>query len=412
RISNNNVTWTDWQPYTDAVPWTLPALDRRALTVYVQVRDRADNESAVASDAITLDLYPPMPHSANYRICADVIDAGGSSEGVTSTNYSLVSAIGQPWATGGETSESFTEQSGFLSAITGCRPISYAVTSNYTVTQWVIASGGNLRGSASYRLGDTAGQPAASKTNAFTSTNYTLASGFWSQITGTVPPTSTLPTPPPPVTPTATPTPGPTPTPLPGAFGVSINDGALYTNDPAVAVRVWAPNVTHLRISNDGGFTDSYWRTYRVTTTWVISTYENYVMPRFVYVQFKDAQDAVYGTYMDDIIYDPVAPQGSVEILGSGSTTATLWLEAWDDNSGVSQMRLNDTPTMTLVLPGGAITATAWQPYTQTVEWALAGDVVYAQFRDRAGNTSSVYSSEGDEYEPYQIYLPLVMRNG
>ncbi len=67
---------------------------------------------------------------------------------------------------------------------------------------------------------------------------------------------------------------------------------------------------------------------------------------------------------------------------------------------------------MTLLLPAGAITTTAWQPYTQTVDWALIGDVVYAQFRDRAGNTSSVYSSEGDEYEPHRIYLPLVMRNG
>ncbi len=286
-----------------------------------------------------------------------------------------------------------------------------AVTSEFTVTQWVVASGGNLRGSTSYRLGDTAGQPAASSTNAFTSTSYVLSSGFWAQITGTVPPTTTLPTPVPTLTPTVTPTPSPTPTPQPSGLGVSINDGDLYTNDPVVMVRTWAPNVTHVRLSNYGGFADSYWRTYQVTTTWVISTYGSYVMPRFVYVQFKDAYSTVYGTYMDDIVYDPVAPEGSVMILSGETSTVTLWLEAYDDNSGVAEMRISDVPTMTLSSPAGGLTSASWQPYEQTVEWVLTGDAVYVQFRDRAGNTSPVYSSSGDEYEPNRICLPLVLRN-
>lgn len=80
-----------------------------------------------------------------------------------------------------------TERAGFLSSVTGCLPISFSVTSEFTVTQWVVASGGNLRGSSSYRLGDTTGQPAASGTGAFTSANYVLSSGFWANVTGTVP---------------------------------------------------------------------------------------------------------------------------------------------------------------------------------------------------------------------------------
>jgi len=412
-VSNSDSSCSNWQPYADTVSWILPALDRRAHTVYATVRNRSGNESEVVSDTITLDLYPPMPHSDNYRICADVVDIGGSV-GISSTNYSLVSAIGQPWATGATANSSagFSERAGFLASITGCLPISHTFTSNYTVTQWVVASGGNLRGSTSYRLGDTAGQPAASGTNAFSSTNYVLSSGFWAQITGTVPPTSTQPTPVPTLVPSPTPTPGPTPTPQPAGFGVSINDGNLYTDDPVVTVRAWAPNVTHVRISNDGGFVDSYWRTYQITSTWVLSTYGSYVMPRFVYVQFKDAYSTVYGTYMDDIVYDPVAPEGSVIVLGSGGVaTATLWLEAYDDNSGVAEMRISDVPTMTLSSPTGALTAASWQPYEQTVEWVLTGDAIYVQFRDRAGNTSPVYSSGGDEYEPNLIYLPLVLKN-
>jgi murein DD-endopeptidase MepM/ murein hydrolase activator NlpD len=386
-VSNSTNDCTDWQPYADTIRWTIPTLNRREHTIYVWVRDKAGNEAS-ASDTITLELYPPKPHSASYRICDDVIDVGGGT-GLTSTTYSLVSAIGQTWATGAEAnaSDTFGGRSGFLSSITGCLPITYAVTSNYTVTQWVIASGGNLRGSASYRLGDTTGQPAASDTNAFTSTSYTLSSGFWAQVTGTVPPTST--TAPPPIlpTPTPSPTPGPTPTPQPGGFGVSINEGALYTNDPDVTVSVWAPNVTRMRLSNDGGFADSHWRGYQVTRTWVISTYGSYVMPRFVYAQFRDAQNTIYGTYVDDIIYDPVAPQGQVQVLGSGSVTTTLWMEAYDDNSGVSDMRLTDSLE--------ELDNASWEPYETTRSWVLDNPRVYVQFKDRAGNESLIYDSTG-----------------
>lgn len=403
RISNNNLIWSDWQPYAEVIPWTLPALDRRTHAVYVQVRDHAGNESTIASDGIDLDLYPPMPHSTNYRICQDVIDVGGSA-GTASASYSLVSTIGQPWATGAtaNTSSGFSERAGFLSSITGCLPISHTVTSFYTVTNWVVASGGNLRGSNSYRLGDTAGQPAASGATTFTSANYRLSSGFWAQITGTVPPTPTVTPPTPTLTPTVTPTPTPTPTPQPGGFGVSINEGGLYTNDPNVAVRVWAPNVTHMRLSNDGGYSDEGWQTYQVTTTWTISTYGEYVMPRYVYAWFRDAWSGVYGSYFDDIIYDPVAPEGQISILGGETSTVTLWLEAWDDNSGVVEVRVGESPTLE-----GA----SWQPYTSTLEWTLTGDVVYAQFRDNAGNPSIIYSSDGSHIYTEKIYLPLVLRN-
>jgi surface antigen len=406
RISDKGLNWSDWQPYANIVLWTLPALDRRTLPVYVQVRDHAGNESDVASDTITLNLYPPMPHSGNYRICADVVDTGGSV-GIASSSYSLISAIGQPWATGADanTGTRFGGRAGFLSGITGCLPITYAMTSHYTVTQWIIASGGNLRGNTSYLLEDTTGQPAASENKAFTSANYVLSSGFWAQITGTVPPTTTPPSPVPTPIPTITPTPSPTPTPQPSGFGVSIDEGGLYTGDPIVTVRTWAPNVIRMRLSNDGGYSDEGWHTYRVTTTWVLSTYGDYVMPRYVYAWFRDVQSSVYGPYFDDIVYDPVPPQGNVTILDSGLITVGLWLEAHDDNSGVDQMRVGGNVSMA---------DAAWQPYTNTLAWVLTSDVVYAQFRDRAGNLSSVYGSDGSVYDPNarRIYLPLVLRNG
>ncbi len=181
RLSHNGFAWSAWQPYADVVAWGLPALNHREVPVYAQVRDRAGNLSAIVSDTITLDLYPLAPHSASFRICNDVINVGGSS-GLTSTGFSLISAIGQPWQTGPLTSTSRLGASGFLADLSACRPITRTVTDNFAIRRWVIASGGNLRSSASYQLGDTAGEPAASATNAFRSANYILSSGFWGNV--------------------------------------------------------------------------------------------------------------------------------------------------------------------------------------------------------------------------------------
>ncbi len=405
RASNNGSDWSDWQSFADTIPWTLPALNRRSHTVYVQVRDWASNESSVVSDEIYLDLYPPMPHSDNYRICADVVDVGGSV-GLTSTTYSLISAIGQPGATGAteNTSDGFSERSGFLANITGCLPITHLVTGDFTVTQWVVASGGNLRGSTSYRLGDTTGQPAASGSSAFTSTNFSLFSGFWSQVTGTVPP---KPTPPPdPIipTPTPTPTPGPTPTPQPESFGVSINGGYDYTNNTSVAVQAWGPDVVQMQLHNEE-FCDENWSAYQFTTTSAISPSQDYSARCYVYVCFQDIRNNEHGPFSDYVFYDPIAPEGSVVVLGGEFITVPLWLEAYDENSGVDQMRIGEDVDLTSV---------AWQPYTNTIIWVLQNPIVYAQFQDRAGNESPIYGSDGSVYDPdanYRVYLPVIIRS-
>jgi hypothetical protein len=207
-----------------------------------------------------------------------------------------------------------------------------------------------------------------------------------------------------PITPTPSPTPSPTPTPQPTTFGITINDGALFTNNPLVTVRLWGPNVTQMRLSNDGGFVDSTWQSYRLTTTWALSVTHSSPMPRLVYIQFRDGSGDVYGTYFDDIIYDDVAPTGEVHAWAIDETTTEVRLPAHDDVSGVAEMRIADNVSM-----GGA----TWEAYTETVTRTTQSPVVYAQFRDRAGNSSSIYGSDGQEWERVrQLYLPLVQRGG
>ena len=180
RISNNGIHWTPWQPYAETISWAIPALDLHTHTVYVQVRDKAGNTSPIVSDDIYLDLYPIMPHSENYRLCANVIDIGGSVD-AESTSFKLTSAIGQPLSTGTSdlTSTNFAGRSGFLSSTTGCLPIEHTVTDDFTLTNWVIASGGNLHSSATYQLQETIGQPVASGATTMSSASFQLSSGFW-----------------------------------------------------------------------------------------------------------------------------------------------------------------------------------------------------------------------------------------
>ena len=143
---------------------------------------------------------------------------------------------------------------------------------------------------------------------------------------------------------------------------------------------------------------------YQITTTWVLSTYSNYVMPRYVYAWFRDEGSSIYGPYFDDIIYDPVAPEGQVSILGSEVATVTLWLKAWDDNSGVIEMKVSENLMLT---------DASWQSFTNTLEWVLTSNVVYAQFSDNASNRSAIYGSDGSIFwlDGHPIYLPLVLCN-
>ncbi len=53
-----------------------------------------------------------------------------------------------------------------------------------------------------------------------------------------------------------------------------------------------------------------------------------------------------------------------------------------------------------------------WTPYQETTQWALTTDVVYIQFRDRAGNLPPIYGSDGSVIvlNESKIYLPIIVR--
>jgi hypothetical protein len=59
RFSDDNITWTSWEPYFTTTPWVLTAGDGTK-TVYAQFMDNAGLTSNIYEDSIILDTTPPM----------------------------------------------------------------------------------------------------------------------------------------------------------------------------------------------------------------------------------------------------------------------------------------------------------------------------------------------------------------
>ena len=197
-------------------------------------------------------------------------------------------------------------------------------------------------------------------------------------------------------------------------YGITINDGALFTNQVTVTLTVGQPPYWDklVQVSNDGGFAGASWRQYNPCQPWTITRYGSYIIPRTVYVRFKNPQTGqLSATFSDDIILDETPPGGTVEVeegtLGLAAIAApitlqvdhtiylplvvkagpaanvTLRLAAVDDVSGVAEMRVWSEPDTGY-----------WQPYKTTIAWFLpAGGQVYVQFRDWAGNVSGVIAA-------------------
>lgn len=190
-------------------------------------------------------------------------------------------------------------------------------------------------------------------------------------------------------------------------YGVTINEGALYTRQAAVTLTISAkPGITQMQVSNDGGFIGAHWEPYTSHKAWQIIRYWNYIIPRIVYVRYRDANGNVSPTFQDDILLDVTPPQGHIwisgasELISTASTLATLNLDANDDVSGVESMRLSNQPNF-----AGAV----WEPFSTRHAWDFAmGAMVYVQFRDNAGNISQTYSATYTEQS--RIFLPFVQR--
>ena len=404
RLSNDGLNWPrGWQAFEPSLWWSLDALPNQLQTVHIEISDQAGNITVLAPQQIYLDLSGGKPKSTNYQIMTDVQGRGGGTQ--NSSSYRLNSTIGQTIAGAGVSGQLYSLESGFQGAWLA-QPMGPPPVEHYQLLNSVIGQAGGYMASTGYRLNGTAGQSA--ETGLRISTNYQLLSGFWSRIAriGAGQPT---PTPTVPLAPTATsqpsPTPVPTSTPPPESeyYGVSINDASLYTSDYQVTLSLYAQDAVEMMVSNDGGFVDAYWEAYAITKTWEIDYYQDYVLPRTVYVRYRDAGGVIHGNFTDDIIYDSNLPEGAVALNSFAGGTATVQLDLVDDLSGVSQV---------LIATLDGLPTAQWENYSSSkTTSAQPGDLIYIFYRDAAGNQSLYPLEILVPNDRHTLYLPITSKN-
>ena len=133
--------------------------------------------------------------------------------------------------------------------------------------------------------------------------------------------------------------------------GVSINDGAQYTNRPEVSLSLGWVFASRLKVSNDGGFAPSAAKAFDLTSadpiSWRLVDLGNERLPKTVYVRFGSPWGGFETqTYTDDIILDTIKPQVLSALL-SGSGAASLAsgrmvrIRAKDNRSGLASIQVS-----------------------------------------------------------------------
>ena len=388
RLSNGGAIWTVWQDYAPELYWEIPSLGRRSHDILLQIQDAAGNVSGIVSDTVLFDVNSALPKSENFHLWDQLVSAGSNI--VTSTQHTLRSTVGQPWDSPLLSSVQYLLQVGFQAGALAA-PEAVPTSTTYSQIGSLFASAttsATAISSMSYRLYGSMGQPSHMQT--ITSPQYVATLGFWGGAgrtsASTAPPTTTI----------------PPPTFACNFYSLSVNDGALFTNSPNVSLTVCGPDAANVLLSNDGGFGGAAWQPYTTTMPWILTTYGATVLPRFVYARYQDGAGSIHGTFFDDIIYDPTAPNGQASFDPANflpgtrqpdrpaplrvvtTHSADLYLSASDDSSGLAQIQIGEDPTF-----AGA----TWQPYSAIVPFGFsAGDgvkTVYARFRDQVGNVSS-----------------------
>jgi dipeptidyl aminopeptidase/acylaminoacyl peptidase len=167
-----------------------------------------------------------------------------------------------------------------------------------------------------------------------------------------------------------------------GALGVSIDDGAQFTNDPLVSIHaVWPRLADTMLISNDGGFTSPGVFPVAAETAWTLDSSGPERLPKTVYVRFTGG-DSGPETYQDDIILDQTRPHvasASARPRSSRARTYRLSISARDATSGLAKMQVTSTKRK----PGKLL------KFKRRSTFTSRSRRIYVRVTDRAGNFSA-----------------------
>ncbi len=169
----------------------------------------------------------------------------------------------------------------------------------------------------------------------------------------------------------------------PTGNSVTLNEGE-FVNSTAVTLTPASTGAASMRFSEDNKFDSVAWVDYSAAAQdFTLSAGDG---EKTVYAQYRDAAGNVSVAVFDRVTLDTLAPTGMISINAGDEMTAnlavTLRIATVED---VTEMRFMET--------NGPWTG-AWSTLAPTTAFNLTGadglKTVYAQFRDRAGNLSTV----------------------
>ncbi len=162
----------------------------------------------------------------------------------------------------------------------------------------------------------------------------------------------------------------------------SINNNSTHTNSRDVILSLYGDGVSTMCISNSEECT--YYEPYATTKDWTLISGDG---EKTVYVYFKDSSGNIVSSSSQKIILDTIAPTNNSISISDGSGTNRVITAI---STGADYMCFSNTSSD----PEGC---TGWVDYNITYDWTLSNGsgekIVYAFFKDKAGNISNAVSA-------------------
>jgi len=171
--------------------------------------------------------------------------------------------------------------------------------------------------------------------------------------------------------------------------GFNINEDAVYTVSANVQIHSNITNADVMQFSNNG----STWSTelaYASTANWVLNTGDG---TKTVYARYRNNANGIWSSIQTDTIILDTTPPVVTTAQINGSSINNEYINSTSVNlsmsvTGANAMRFSNDNT----------TWSGWQSYAPSSGWTLSSGsdgsrTVYFQFRDPAGNMSSVSDS-------------------
>jgi hypothetical protein len=171
----------------------------------------------------------------------------------------------------------------------------------------------------------------------------------------------------------------------PRLYGVSVNQGALFTNAPEVTLNLAYPrSTTGIVMSNDGGFVDALALDPSPRMRWRLASTGSERLPKTVYVRFL-AGPFVTDSFSDDIVLDETDPAvltatARVARAGRAGPVRVVRIRARDNVSGLSGIQ---------VTVGARATRQRFRAFSRSPITVRGSGTIWVRVRDGAGNISA-----------------------